>query len=85
MDSTEFWCDLTLGSEEDRSNSCAGLLGNNRRIDAPILEARLLLRVSSLLDSIKFSGVLWPRTIPENGTADNLSFIGGSLFRQGIS
>ena len=56
-----------LVSEEDRSWG-AGLEENSRRIHAPILEARLG-RVSSLFKSIE----LGSRTIPEDGTADNLS------------
>ena len=62
-----------LVSEEDRSWG-AGLEENSRRIDAPILEARLG-RVSSLFKSIE----LGSRTIPEDGTADNLSIAGGIL------
>ena len=58
-------------SEEDRS-SLAGDLLNSRRNEAPMLEARLG-QVSSLLESIKLDLGLGSRTIPENGTADNLS------------
>jgi len=53
-------------SEEDRS--LAGLLENSRRNEAPIEEARLG-RVSSFWGKTK----LGSRTIPEDGTADNLS------------
>ena len=65
---------MDLVSEEDRSCG-AGLCENSRRIDAPIAEARLLLRVSSFFKSIKMGS----RTIPEDGTADNLSMAGGDL------
>ena len=53
-------------SEEDRS--LAGLLENSRRNEAPMEEARLG-RVSSFWCKTK----LGSRTIPEDGTADNLS------------
>ena len=45
-------------------------------------EARLLLRVSSFFKGIKFGvdfGSIGSRTIPEDGTADNLSLVGGDL------
>ena len=58
-------------SEEDRS--LAGLLENSRRNDAPMEEARLG-RVSSFFKSIETEfGLAGSRTIPEDGTADNLS------------
>ena len=57
-------------SEEDRS--LAGLLENSRRSEAPIEEARLE-RVSSFSGKTK----LGSRTIPEDGTADNLSMSTG--------
>ena len=69
-----------LVSEEDRSWG-AGLVENSRRIDAPILEARLG-RVSSLFKSTELGFDIWSigsRTIPEDGTADNLSIAGGIL------
>ena len=55
-------------SEEDRS--LAGLLENSRRNEAPIEEARLG-RVSSCSKTIKLGS--GSRTVPEDGTADNLS------------
>ena len=63
-----------LVSEEDRS--LAGEVLNSLRKDAPMEEDRLG-RVSffSLSKTIK----LGSRTIPEDGTADNLSMTGGSL------
>ena len=57
-----------LVSEVDRST--AGELLNSRRRDAPIEEARLG-RISSFWLSKSISN-LGSRTIPENGTADNL-------------
>ena len=59
-------------SEEDRS--LAGLLENSRRNEAPMEEARLG-GVSSSSSKTK----LGSRTIPEDGTADNLSIAGGIL------
>jgi len=70
---------MDLVSEEDRSCG-AGLWENSRRIDAPIDEARLLLRVSSFFKSIKLDLGFGSRTIPRDGTADNLSMSGGNLF-----
>ena len=69
---------MDLASEEDRSWG-VGLLEKSRRNVAPILEDRLLLRISSLFESIKFGFKLGSRTIPRDGTADNLSMAGGSL------
>ena len=69
-----------LVSEVDRS--LAGDMLNSRRRDAPIDEARLG-RVSSdlwVFESIKF----WSRTIPENGTADNMLIGSSSLFTRGL-
>ena len=68
-----------LVSEVDRS--LAGAILNSLRRDAPNDEARLG-RVSSLwvIDSIKF----WPRTIPWNGTADNLLIESTGLFTGGL-
>ena len=57
-----------LVSEADRS--LAGDLLNSRRKEAPMEEARLG-RVSSLPKTIKMGS--GSRTIPEDGTADNLS------------
>ena len=70
-----------LVSEEDRSWG-AGLDENSRRNVAPMDEARLLLRVSSFFKGITFGvdfGSIGSRTIPEDGTADNLSIVGGDL------
>ena len=72
---------MDLVSEEDRSCG-AGLCENSRRIDAPIDEARLLLRVSSFFKSIKFEvdiGSIGSCTIPEDGSADSLLLVGGDL------
>ena len=68
-----------LVSEVDRS--LAGDMLNSRRRDAPIDEARLG-RVSPLwvFDSIKF----WSRTIPWNGTADNLLIGSSGLLTRGL-
>ena len=63
----------TLFSEEDRSAG-EGLFEKSRRNVSPTLEARLG-RVSSFC----VGGDGESRTIPENGTADNLSFPGGDL------
>ena len=68
---------MDLASEEDRSWG-VGLLEKSRRNVAPILEDRLLLRISSLFESIKFGFKFGSRTIPRDGTADNLSMAGGS-------
>ena len=69
---------MDLVSEEDRS-LFPRLLENRRRIEAPMLEARLG-RVSSFSKSISIEfWVLGYRTIPENGTADNLSISPGRL------
>ena len=69
---------MDLVSEEDRS-LFAGLVENSRRNVAPMLEARLG-RVSSLLGkSILKFGSFGSRTIPEDGTADNLSLAGEGL------
>ena len=56
-------------SEEDRSGG-AGLLENSLRKALPTLEDRLFARVSSLSKQYVLS--VGPRTIPEDGTADNL-------------
>ena len=69
---------MDLASEEDRSWG-VGLLEKSRRNVAPILEERLLPRISSLFKSIKFGFKFGSRTIPRDGTADNLSMAGGSL------
>ena len=61
-----------LVSEEGRSLAGGSL--NSRRKDAPMEEARLG-RVSSFSGKTK----LGSRTIPEDGTADNLSMAGGDL------
>ena len=67
---------MDLVSEEDRS-LVAGLVENSRRKVAPMLEARLG-RVSSFFKSIEIEfGLLGSRTIPEDGTADNLSMSTG--------
>ena len=67
---------MDLVSEEDRS-LFAGLVENSRRKVAPMLEARLG-RVSSFFKSIEIEfGLLGSRTIPEDGTADNLSMSTG--------
>ena len=71
IDSEEFCV-----SEEDRSSG-AGLLENSLRNAFPTLEDRLG-RVSSLSKQDELFGVGF-RTIPENGTADNLSLPGGDL------
>ena len=63
----------TLFSEEDRSGG-ARLFEKSRRKVSPTLEARLG-RVSSFCVWGNFES----RTIPENGTADNLSFVGEDL------
>ena len=69
---------MDLVSEEDRS-LFAGLVENSRRKVAPMLEARLG-RVSSLFKSIEIEfGLMGSRTIPEDGTADNLSLAGEGL------
>jgi len=69
---------MDLVSEEDRS-LFAGLVENSRRKVAPMLEARLG-RVSSLFKSIEIEfGLMGSRTIPEDGTADNLSMSPGRL------
>ena len=69
---------MDLDSEEDRS-LLAGLVENSRRNVAPILEARLG-RVSSLFKLIEIEfGLMGSRTIPEDGTADNLSMSTGLL------
>ena len=57
-------------SEEDRS--LAGLVENSRRNEVPMEEARLG-RVSSLSLSKTIKLGSGSRTIPEDGTADNLS------------
>ena len=57
-------------SEEDRS--LAGDLLNTRRNEALMGEARLG-RVFSLSETIKLGSELGSRTIPEDGTGDNLS------------
>ena len=69
---------MDLLSEEDRSLG-AGLWENSRRNVAPRDEASFRGRVSSFLESIKFKFGGWSRTIPEDGTADNLSMTGASL------
>ena len=69
---------MDLISEEDCSWG-AGLFGNSGRKVAPILGDRLLLRVSSFFKSIKFGFDFESRTIPEDGTADDLSMACGSL------
>ena len=73
-----------LASEEDRS-ILVGLRLNSRRIEAPIDEARLLLRVSSFFKGIKFGVDFRSRTTPGwCGTADNLSIVGGDLLDRGL-
>ena len=69
-----------LVSEVDRST--AGDLLNSRRRDAPIEEARLG-RVSSFWFSKSISN-LGSRTIPENGTADNLLIESTGLLAGGL-
>ena len=67
---------MDLVSEEDRS-LVAGLVENSRRKVAPMLWARLG-RVSSFFKSIEIEfGLMGSRTIPEDGTADNLSMSTG--------
>ena len=68
---------MDLASEEDRSWG-VGLFEESRRNVAPILEERLLLRISSLFKSIKIRFKFGSRTIPSDGTADNLLMAGGS-------
>ena len=69
---------MDLVSEEDRS-LFVGLVENSRRKVAPMLEARLG-KVSSLFKSIEIEfGLMGSRTIPEDGTADNLSMSTGLL------
>ena len=63
-------------SEEDRSGG-AGLLENSLRNAFPTLEDRLG-RVSSLSKQNELFGVGF-RTIPEDGTADNLLIEGSTL------
>ena len=70
-----------LVSEVDRST--AGDLLNSRRRDAPIEEARLG-RVSSFLWLSKSISNLKSRTIPENGTADNLLIESEALVDGGL-
>ena len=46
-----------------------------------------MLRVSSFFNGIKCGVDLWSpwsRTIPENGTADNLPMVGGDLLDMGM-
>ena len=69
---------MDLASEEDRSRG-VGLFEESRRNVAPILEDRILLRISSLFESIKIGFKLGSRPIPRDGTADNLSMSGGNL------
>ena len=69
-----------LVSEVDRST--AGDLLNSRRRDAPIEEARLG-RVSSFW-LFKSISNFESRTIPENGTADNLLIGSAALLTRGL-
>ena len=71
-----------LVSEVDRSCG-AGLRGNSRRKEAPMEEARWG-RVSSFLFWGKTISNLGSRTIPENGTADNLSIESTLQFPKGL-
>ena len=63
--------------EEDRSGG-AGLLENSLRKAFPTLEARLFARVSSVFE-IEYKLPKGARTIPGDGTADNLLMLSSSL------